>query len=210
MAGLRSPFHFGGPLGLAGLALLAGATGLFVLAGSPDSDDQPSVTLSGVSEAVPALLPDARVDRDASPLIGTLPDAPAPLDTEGVPLPDGPAIQPAQVPQSVITAQATGVEVTFIVRIKGAPEIDSVARLYKKDPAAAEQAFADYVRRTPALRDFMLVGASYSGEIRLAYQMPPGVEPTRAAIRSVQEKIMAVDGVAYADPDYIAHPGKED
>jgi hypothetical protein len=102
------------------------------------------------------------------------------------------------------------VEVTFIVRIKGAPEIDSVARLYKKDPAAAEQAFADYVRRTPALRDFMLVGASYSGEIRLAYQMPPGVEPTRAAIRSVQEKIMAVDGVAYADPDYIAHPGKED
>jgi hypothetical protein len=56
----------------------------------------------------------------------------------------------------------------------------------------------------------MLVGASYSGEIRLAYQMPPGVEPTRAAIRSVQEKIMAVDGVAYADPDYIAHPGKED
>jgi hypothetical protein len=210
MAGLRSPFHFGGPLGLAGLALLAGATGLFVLAGSPDSDDQPSVTLSGVSEAVPALLPDARVDRDASPLIGTLPDAPAPLDTEGGPSPDGPAIQPAQVPQSVITAQATGVEVTFIVRIKGAPEIDSVARLYKKDPAAAEQAFADYVRRTPALRDFMLVGASYSGEIRLAYQMPPGVEPTRAAIRSVQEKIMAVDGVAYADPDYIAHPGKED
>jgi hypothetical protein len=210
MAGLRSPFHFGGPLGLAGLALLAGATGLFVLAGSPDSDDQPSVNLSGVSEAVPALLPDARVDRDASPLIGTLPDAPAPLDTEGAPPPDGPAIQPAQVPQSVITAQATGVEVTFIVRIKGAPEIDSVARLYKKDPAAAEQAFADYVRRTPALRDFRLVGASYSGEIRLAYQMPPGVEPTRAAIRSVQEKIMAVDGVAYADPDYIAHPGKED
>ena len=210
MAGIRSPFHFGGPLGLAGLTLLAGATGLFVLAGSPENDDRPSVTLSGVSDVPTASLPDTRVDRDASPLIGTLPDAPAPLDTAGGVLPDGPAIQPAQVPQSVIMAQATGVEVTFIVRIKGAEEIDSVARLYKKDPAAAEQAFADYVRRTPALRDFVLVGASYSGEIRLAYQMPPGVEPTRAAIRSVQEKIMAVDGVAYADPDYIAHPGKED
>ena len=210
MAGIRSPFHFGGPLGLAGLTLLAGATGLFVLAGSPEYGDQPSVTLSGVSDAVPASLPDTRVDRDASPLIEALPDAPAPLAPESSPLPDGPAVQPAQVPQSVITAQATGVEVTFIVRIKGAPEIDSVARLYKRDPAAAEQAFADYVRRTPALRDFVLVGASYSGEIRLAYQMPPGVEPTRAAIRSVQEKIMAVDGVAYADPDYIAHPGKED
>jgi hypothetical protein len=210
MAGIRSPFHFGGPLGLAGLTLLAGATGLFVLAGSPDNDDQPSVTLSGVSDVSPASLPDTRVDRDASPLIGTLLDAPAPLDTEGGPLPDGPAIQPAQVPQSVITAQATGAEVTFIVRIKGAPEIDSVARLYKRDPAAAEQAFADYVQRTPALRDFVLVGASYSGEIKLAYQMPLGVEPTRAAIRSVLEKIMAVDGVAYADPDYIAHPGKKD
>jgi hypothetical protein len=206
MAGIRSPFHFGGPLGLAGLALLAGATGLFVLAGSPGNDDQPSVTLSRVSDAVPASLPDARVDRDANPLADALPDAPAPL----VPESDDATIQPAKVPQSVIMAQATGVEVTFIVRIKGAPEIDSVARLYKKDPAAAEQAFADYVRRTPALRDFVLVGASYSGEIRLAYQMPPGVEPTRAAIRSVQEKIMAVDGVAYADPDYIAHPGKED
>ena len=210
MAGIRSPFHFGGPLGLAGLTLLAGATGLFVLAGSPENDDRPSVTLSGVSDVPTASLPDTRVDRDASPLIGTLPDAPAPLDTEGGALPDGPAIQPAQVPQSVIMAQATGVEVTFIVRIKGAPEIDSVARLYKRDPAAAEQAFADYVQRTPALRDFVLVGASYSGEIKLAYQMPLGVEPTRAAIRSVQEKIMAVDGVAYADPDYIAHPGKED
>lgn len=210
MAGIRSPFHFGGPLGLAGLALLAGATGLFVLAGSPEDDDQPSVILSGVSDVSPASLPDARVDRDVSPLVGTLPDAPAALETEVVVRPDDPAIRPEQVPQSVITAQATGVAVTFIVRIKGAPEIDSVARLYKRDPAAAEQAFADYVRRTPALRDFVLVGASYSGEIRLAYQMPPGVEPTRAAIRSVQERIMAVDGVAYADPDYIAHPGEED
>ncbi|WP_340693097.1 hypothetical protein [Hyphomonas sp.] len=210
MVGIRSPFHFGGPLGLAGLALLAGATGLFVLAGSPENDDQPSVTLSGVSDAVPASLPDTRVDRDAGSPTDALQDVPAPLDTEEAPLSGETIIQPAQVPKSVITAQATGVEVTFIVRIKGSPEIDSVGRLYKKDPAAAEQAFADYVQRTPALRDFVLVGASYSGEIRLAYQMPPGVEPTRAAIRSVQERIMAVDGVAYADPDYIAQPGKED
>ena len=210
MAGMRSPFHFGGPLGLAGLTLLAGATGLFVLAGSPGDDDSPSVTLSGVSDVSPAALPDTRVDRDANPLIGSLPDAPAPLETEGSRLPDGPTTQTGQAQPSVITAQATGVEVTFIVRIKGAEEIDSVARLYKKETAAAEQAFADYVQRTPALQDFALVGASYSGEIKLAYQMPPGVEPTRAAIRSLQEKIMAVEGVTYADLDYIAHPGKED
>ena len=209
MAGLRSPFHVGGPLGLAGLTLLAGATGLFVLAGSPDEGDQPAVTISGMSDAQPASPADDRVDRAIDPLIGTMPAVPAPLDSADRPV-DEPIAQPEQAGPNVITAQAKGAEVTFIVRIKGAPEIDSVARLYKKDPAAAEQAFAEYVRRTPELKDFSLVGASYSGEVKLAYQMPMGVEPTRAEIRSVQDKIMAVDGVAYADPDYVAHPGKED
>jgi hypothetical protein len=199
MAGVRSPFHFGGPLGLAGLTLLAGATGLFVLAGSPDDADQPVVPLSGLADMQSASQPDFRVDRGPDPLIGTLPDVPS----------HDPALRPQLAGPNVITAQAQGAEVIFIVRIKGAPEIDSVARLYKKDPAAAQQAFDDYVRRTPALRDFSLVGASYSGEVRLSYQMPMGVEPTRSEIRLVQEKIMAVDGVAYADPDYVAHPGKE-
>ena len=208
MAGVRSPFHFGGPLGLAGLTLLAGATGLFVLAGSPDGTDQPVVPLSGQADMQSAPQPDSRVDRGSDPLIGTLPDVPSRRDPAGIPS-DDPALRPEQAGPNVITAQAQGAEVIFIVRIKGAPEIDSVARLYKKDPAAAQQAFDDYVRRTPALRDFSLVGASYSGEVRLSYQMPMGVEPTRSEIRLVQEKIMAVEGVAYADPDYVAHPGKE-
>lgn len=208
MAGIRSSFHFGGPLGLAGLTMLAGATGLFVLAGTPDEGDQPAVPLSGMVEVQTGPQPDSRVDRGSDPLIGTLPDIPAPRDSAETPS-DDPVLRPEQAGPNVITAQAKGAEVTFIVRIKGAPEIDSVARLYKKDPAAAQQAFADYVRRTPALRDFSLVGASYSGEVKLAYQMPMGVEPTRSEIRLVQEKIMAVEGVAYADPDYVAHPGKE-
>lgn len=205
MAGFRTPFHLGGPLGLAGLATLAGATGLFVLAGSPDDRDGPAVPLSGLSEGETASTADTRVDRDESPLIGVLPEDTVPEDVPTEP----PLVQPEQAPPAVITAQARGAEVTFIVRIKGAPEIDSVARLYKKDPAAAEQAYADYVGRTPQLADFSLVGASYSGEIKLAYQMPPGTEPTRAAISDVQQKIMSVDGVAYADPDYVAHPGEK-
>jgi hypothetical protein len=206
MATFRSPLHFGGPIGLAGLTMLAGATGLFIVAGVADGGDDPAIPLSGISDTVTVEQTDERVDRDPSPLIGTLPDVPVPLD----PTQDDPAVQPEEVPLKTITAQARGAEVTFVVRIKGVPEIESVARLYNKDPAAAEQAFADYVERTPALEDFSLVGASYSGEIKLAYQMPPGTEPTRAAIRLVQEKIMAVDGVAYADPDYVAHPGKVD
>jgi hypothetical protein len=209
MAAFRSPFHFGGPLGLAGLTMLAGATGLFVLAGSPDEGDQPAVTISGLSDVQPASQLDPRVDRGADSLIGTMPDVAAPFDSADMPS-DDPIARTEQTGPNVIVAQAEGAEVIFIVRIKGAPEIDSVARLFRKDPAAAQQAFADYVRRTPELKDFSLVGASYSGEIRLAYQMPMGVEPTRVAIRSVQDKIIAVEGVAYADPDYVAHPGKEE
>ena len=59
------------------------------------------------------------------------------------------------------------------------------------------------------LQDFRLVGASYSGEIRLGYRLPPGLEPTRATINEIQSRIMQVDSVAYADPDYVAQPGKE-
>ncbi|MEH6489725.1 hypothetical protein [Hyphomonas oceanitis] len=205
MAGFRTPFHLGGPLGLAGLATLAGATGLFVLAGSPEDRDEPAVPLSGMSEREAGSQVDARVDRDESPLVGALPEDIVPDEVPTEP----PLVRPEQAPPAVITAQAKGAEVTFIVRIKGAPEIDSIARLYKKDPAAAQQTYADYVGRTPQLADFALVGASYSGEIKLAYQMPPGTEPTRAAISDVQKKIMSVDGVAYADPDYVAHPGEK-
>ena len=162
--------------------MLAGATGLFVLAGSPDDADQPVVPLSGLADMQSAPQPDSRVDRGPDPLIGTLPDVPSPRDPAAIPSED-PGLRPEQAGPNVITAQAQG--------------------------AAAQQAFDDYVRRTPALRDFSLVGASYSGEVRLSYQMPMGVEPTRSEIRLVQEKIMAVEGVAYADPDYVAHPGKE-
>ena len=205
MAGFRTPFHLGGPLGLAGLATLAGATGLFVLAGSPEDRDEPAVPLSGLSEGESGSQVDTRVDRDESPLIGTLPEDIVP---DELPI-EPPLVQPEQAPPAVITAQAKGAEVTFIVRIKGAPEIDSVARLFKKDPAAAQQAYSDYVRRTPELENFALIGASYSGEIRLAYQLPPGTEATREVTRDIQQKIMAVDGVAYADPDYVAHPGEK-
>ena len=107
MAGLRSPFHFGGPLGLAGLTLLAGATGLFVLAGSPDEGDQPAVTISGMSDAQPASPADDRVDRAIDPLIGTMPAVPAPLDSADRPV-DEPIAQPEQAGPNVITAQAKG------------------------------------------------------------------------------------------------------
>jgi hypothetical protein len=99
--------------------------------------------------------------------------------------------------------------VQFIVRLKGAPEIDTITRNFKRDHAAAQAAWKDLTVRLPALAEFTLVGASYSGEIKLAYMMPPGAPATPEDIRSVQDRLLKIEGVAYADPDYVAHPGKD-
>jgi hypothetical protein len=190
----HTPLHLGGPLGLAGLAVLAGATGLFVMNGP----DAPAPQQAGISQTEPQ------------------PGTPAPRPHPGDAIP---MVQPAELPASAETRAPAGIklaqvntagtEVVFIVRIKGEPEIDVISRNYKRDPAVAETAWANLQARYPVLADFTLVGASYSGEIKLAYQLPPGLEPTRATINDIQSRILQVNSVAYADPDYVAQPGKE-
>ncbi|HAE26907.1 MAG TPA: hypothetical protein DCG58_07100 [Hyphomonas adhaerens] len=130
-----------------------------------------------------------------------------------------PVVRPAELPASAETKQPAetklaqlspdGSEIVYIVRIKGEPEIDVISRNFKRDRAAADIAWANLQSRNPVLQDFRLVGASYSGEIRLGYRLPPGLEPTRATINEIQSRIMQLDSVAYADPDYVAQPGKE-
>ena len=179
--------------------MLAGATGLFVMAGSGGPGPAPAPTPAASGSALSA--------------VNTKPAErpPHPNDSDGVPM-----AQPAELPASAETrssvklAQADeGAEVMFIVRIKGEPEIDVITRNFKRDPAAAEIAWSNLQSRYPALRDFRLAGASYSGEIRLGYLLPPGLEPTRATINEIQGRIMQVESVSYADPDYVAQPGKE-
>jgi len=196
----RHPLHLGGPLGLAGLAMVAGATGIFVMAGS------------GGGAPAPAVRQDAMAVTDPRP--ANITPAPQPRPGDAFPI-----VQPAELPASAETkepaptqyAQAPGdsAEVVFIVRIKGEPEIDVISRNFKRDPAAAEIAWENLQSRYPVLKDFRLAGASYSGEIKLAYRLPPGLEPTRATINDIQNRIKQVESVAYADPDYVAHPGKE-
>lgn len=192
----QPPLHLGGPLGLAGLAMLAGATGIFVMAGSGGPAPAPQPAISQTSKGEPV--------------------KPAPELHPGDPLP---MVQPAEIPASAETSRPAetklaqisqdGSEIIYIVRIKGEPEIDVISRNFKRDRAAADIAWANLQSRYPVLRDFRLVGASYSGEIRLGYRLPPGLEPTRATINDIQNRIMQVDSVAYADPDYVAQPGKE-
>ena len=194
----QPPVHLGGPLGLAGLAMLAGATGIFVMAGSGGSAPAPSPQKAVTPpparekvEPVPELHPG-----DALPVVRPA-ELPASAETK---TPAGTKL--AQVSQD-------GSEIIYIVRIKGEPEVDVISRNFKRDRAAADIAWANLQSRYPVLQDFRLVGASYSGEIRLGYRLPPGLEPTRATINEIQSRILQVDSVAYADPDYVAQPGKE-
>ncbi len=178
--------------------MLAGATGIFVMAGSGGPAHAPvaqqAVKQPAVREKVEPV-PELRPG-DALPVVRPA-ELPASVETRA---PEGTKL--AQVSQD-------GSEIIYIVRIKGEPEIDVISRNFKRDRAAADIAWTNLQARHPVLQDFRLVGASYSGEIRLGYRLPPGLEPTRATINQIQSRIMQVDSVAYADPDYVAQPGKE-
>jgi len=207
MAHSRAPLHLGGPLGAIGLGCVGGAVALAIAA----INNTPAE-----SAAVPGSAPVMSVDIQSPsagerPAVEAGPDlaSPRPRPDPGIPVAEiaqagGPTGGPSERP-----ARAEGTEVHFIVRLKGAPEIDTITRNFKRDPTAAQAAWQDLTQRIPALADFTLAGASYSGEIKLAYQMPPGAPATPEEIRAVQDRLLNIEGVSYADPDYVAHPGKD-
>ena len=185
------PLSLNRRIGLVGLFLAAGATGIYAVSHSNPTApaDQVATQTGTIARGESARPVDAASEamQTANPV----------LNTESVPTP------------AMMPASANSAEVVFIVRIKGAPEIDTIARNFKRNRETAEAAFADLVTAHPALAEFELVGASYSGEIKLSFTLPPGVSPTRDVVMDIKQKIMAIEGVAYADPDYIAHPDKE-
>jgi plasmid stabilization system protein ParE len=208
MAGTRAPLHLGGPLGALGLGCVGGAVALAVAAlnndpppGNPAPGPAPALSVDIQSPSAPELSQIQTADADgrrADPATETL-----------IPVAEVAQVQAAPAELPVRPARADGTEVHFIVRLKGAPEIDEITRNYKRDPAAAQTAWGELVTRLPGLADFSLAGASYSGEIKLAYQMLPGASATPEDIRAVQDRLLKVEGVSYADPDYVAHPGKD-
>lgn len=213
MTGTRAPLHLGGPLGALGLGCFAGAVALAVTAinSSPEPPARPDVPGAVLavdlgSELSPSARPSSPSEHPL-PDIGGAGRPPASEISPVVELAQAEVSPPARIAER--PAQASGTEVHFIVRLKGAPEVDTITRNFKRDPVAAQAAWVDIVTRLPGLAGFTLVGASYSGEIKLAWQMPPGTSATPAEIRAVQDRLLKVEGVSYADPDYIAHPGKD-
>lgn len=222
MSWARFPVDVRGPFGLLGVGLLAGAAGLGVLGiqdGGKPGDN------GGYTEYAAADLNDPLVRPEPlRPDLNPPQGRPSPvIDPEPAPLPPdepeedetaAPALSP--IPQVTVQRQgqtsaapqrAGAAEVVFIVRLKGAPEVDIITRNFRRDPAAAQAAWADLVTRIPALAEFELTGASFSGEMRLTRRLP---DANPAAIRTVQDRLLAIEGVAYADPDYVAHPGEKE
>lgn len=219
MSETGTPFHYGGPLGLGALVAIAGAAGLYLI-----TKNGPNIAVQTGQHVPPTAEPVTQDNIPPAPKMATKADPVIEGETVDVgaeekrqalkaiktPPPLKPIARPMQ-PRKIqaLPAQAKGAEVTFIVRIKGSDDVDRAARLFKKDRANALRAFATYVEGAPDLRDFKLVGGSYSGEVKLAYTLPPGKTPDRATITKLKQIIMSVEGVSYADPDFVAHPGKE-
>lgn len=216
MAGTRAPLHLGGPLGAIGLGCVGGAVALAIAALNNDPPDSQTAAPSPVL-TVETQSPAASDERPILPTGAAraeLGELPAAKLQPGEPPGAEPGVEIAQAEAAPLVpaerpARLEGTEVHFIVRLKGAPEIDTITRNFKRDPDAAQAAWKDLVTRLPGLAEFTLVGASYSGEIKLAYVMPPGASARPDDIRAVQDALLKVEGVSYADPDYVAHPGKD-
>ncbi len=219
MTGGRSPLHMGGPLGLAGLALLAGLSGFAIFAQGGDAPAAPPTRLEPrkpVPVPVQVTPPKPKLPAPIAPeqaQINTTPVEALPLPPKRKPSPRPktlplPTTDTAPVQPARETTRTAGQEVTFIVRLKGVKDADAAASAFHKDRAAADKAYAALVKARPGLSGFRLAGASYSGELKLSYTLPSG-EASHAAVQRLQEKLLAVDGVSYADPDSVVHPGKK-
>ena len=113
-----SPVHLGGPLGLAGVTLLASAVGLVVVA----NDSRQSA--AGQKQTAEQTVTDSRPPAGAVG-VEQLRPAPAARDAHALPA------------AATKDSSSVGADVTFIVRLKGRPEIDTICRNYKRDQAAA-------------------------------------------------------------------------
>jgi len=217
--GWSVPLDVRGPLGVLGIGLLAGATGLAVVGlrageeagkGAGVTEFSSANEQSNSAELPPGASSSAFDPPPGRPALIIDPE-PAPLPPDEPEEDRAPSIPQVTIQQQggggVLPARAGTAEVVFIVRLKGAPEVDIITRNFKRDPAAAQAAWLELTSRIPVLAEFELSGASYSGEIRLSRRL---AEATPEAIKQVQDRLLAIEGVAYADPDYVAHPGQKD
>ncbi len=114
---------------------------------------------------------------------------------------DGAVLMPAQL--------ETGGEARFIVKIEDVPEVDDIVETYRRDPAAAREAFRQWASGQTGLSGLRLESCSYSGELVLSHPFADDQPNTRMARDRILTRIRSNPNVAYADPDFVASTGGE-
>lgn len=101
-----------------------------------------------------------------------------------------------------VQTAAGGSAFALIVRFRDTPELEEIARDFRRDPSGARAKFAKWAAGKPALAGLQLERASYSGELVLISSGGRDIDQTIAAIK-------AMDNVAYVEKDYSVEPGKK-
>lgn len=195
---LSSP-HLGGPLGLAGLVVMITAAGGLALVASSDVGREETRPL----KAEAALDAPSSPDTDAPP--AGEPEAQyRPQSAPRVSIQSAPTL-PAIPPLGAKAAPPRGAH--FIVRLKGDPILDDLARVFRRDADAAKRAFQDWAADNPDFACMSLTDVSYSGELILRCEdCEDSVDASPSAVKAFRDRLQGVDSVRYADPDYQARP----
>lgn len=211
MAHDSTSMHFGGTLGLAGLAAtLLGCT--FLAANGPGAEAQAWWPMPTRHMEVEPLLdedPDAgleaTVDANLSPSLTPAERPIAPQPPISIPEPQIVDESPLVVPAQAKTLRP--MQATFIVKFKPDPAIDDVIANWRRDREGALAQFASWAEGDPVFGDMTLEGCSYSGELLLSRKIEAPLSGPQSLVSALTNDIRSHGAVAYADPDFTAHPG---
>ncbi|MEO0465711.1 MAG: hypothetical protein AAF216_04145 [Pseudomonadota bacterium] len=191
-----SSVHYGGVLGVAGLAVtLAGCAYIATTASAQSVSLMPIRSMEQIT--VPA----------TGPLVEAIDEAPSPPQVKPASL-ETPVQTVEPAPEPATAETMTDVRATFIVKFKPDPAIDDVIANWRSNREAALARFAGWAADDPLFSEMTLEGCSYSGELLLARSLSVQSTGARGAVSTLTGDIRSHSAVAYADPDFTAHPGK--
>ena len=107
--------------------------------------------------------------------------------------------------QAVTTEQRPAA--TFIVRFNDEPVLAEIGKTYRRDGDGARAKFERWCTEHAELDGLTLVRASYSGELVIGL---PHDDPLNRTPADVLAALNAMDNLAYAELDAIAHPGAKE
>lgn len=178
-----------------------------VLYPEPASETVSAVTSQSVTRPQP--LPDMVVERPPETVADPAPQpsgiGPATQQTVPVPPPQASTTPPQPRPVQAETFPVRRAD--FIVKFRANPSIDEVISTWRRDRDAARAYFQTWAAGDPLFSQMEVSGCSYSGELILSTDIGGGPLPAEAEVDALVERIRAHGAVAYADPDFTAHPG---